>query len=53
MDTMIVVDMQVGLRNGEPKHDLLGVIVSTPETKCIGGPEQTCITDGWEKAGRG
>jgi nicotinamidase-related amidase len=26
MDTMIVVDMQVGLRNGEPKHDLLGVI---------------------------
>ena len=26
MDAMIVVDMQVGLRNGPPKHDLTGVI---------------------------
>ena len=26
MDAMIVVDMQVGLLNGEPKHDLHGVI---------------------------
>ena len=26
MDAMIVVDMQVGLLNGEPKHDLPGVI---------------------------
>jgi len=26
MDAMIVVDMQVGLLNGEPKHDLCGVI---------------------------
>ena len=26
MDAMIVVDMQVGLLNGEPKHDLRGVI---------------------------
>jgi nicotinamidase-related amidase len=26
MDAMLVVDMQVGLLNGEPKHDLLGVI---------------------------
>lgn len=26
MDAMIVVDMQVGLRNGAPKHDLAGVI---------------------------
>jgi nicotinamidase-related amidase len=26
MDTMLVVDMQVGLRNGDPKHDLYGVI---------------------------
>ena len=26
MDAMIVVDMQVGLRNGAPKHDLPGVI---------------------------
>ena len=26
MDTMIIVDMQVGLINGEPKHDLSGVI---------------------------
>ena len=26
MDAMLIVDMQVGLRNGEPKHDLPGVI---------------------------
>jgi nicotinamidase-related amidase len=26
MDAMLVVDMQIGLRNGEPKHDLPGVI---------------------------
>lgn len=26
MDAMLVVDMQVGLLNGEPKHDLYGVI---------------------------
>jgi len=26
MDVMLIVDMQVGLLNGEPKHDLLGVI---------------------------
>ena len=26
MDAMLVVDMQVGLLNGEPKHDLQGVI---------------------------
>jgi nicotinamidase-related amidase len=26
MDVMLVVDMQVGLLNGEPKHDLSGVI---------------------------
>jgi nicotinamidase-related amidase len=26
MDAMIVVDMQVGLLNGEPKHDLQGVL---------------------------
>jgi nicotinamidase-related amidase len=26
MDVIIIVDMQVGLINGEPKHDLLGVI---------------------------
>ncbi len=26
MDAMLVVDMQVGLLNGEPKHDLLGVM---------------------------
>ena len=26
MDALIVVDMQVGLLNGEPKHDLCGVI---------------------------
>jgi nicotinamidase-related amidase len=26
MDAMIVVDMQVGLLNGEPKHDLPGVV---------------------------
>jgi nicotinamidase-related amidase len=26
MDALLVVDMQVGLRNGEPKHDLHGVI---------------------------
>jgi nicotinamidase-related amidase len=26
MDALIVVDMQVGLLNGEPKHDLQGVI---------------------------
>ena len=26
MDALIVVDMQVGLLNGEPKHDLPGVI---------------------------
>jgi nicotinamidase-related amidase len=26
MDAILVVDMQVGLRNGEPKHDLCGVI---------------------------
>jgi len=26
MDAMLVVDMQVGLLNGEPKHDLHGVI---------------------------
>lgn len=26
MDAMLVVDMQVGLLNGEPKHDLPGVI---------------------------
>jgi nicotinamidase-related amidase len=26
MDAMLVVDMQVGLLNGEPKHDLAGVI---------------------------
>jgi len=26
MDAMLVVDMQVGLRNGAPKHDLPGVI---------------------------
>jgi nicotinamidase-related amidase len=26
MDALIVVDMQVGLLNGEPKHDLYGVI---------------------------
>lgn len=26
MDAVIVVDMQVGLRNGAPKHDLAGVI---------------------------
>ena len=26
MDALIVVDMQVGLLNGEPKHDLRGVI---------------------------
>jgi nicotinamidase-related amidase len=26
MDAMLVVDMQVGLLNGEPKHDLNGVI---------------------------
>ena len=28
MDVMLVVDMQVGLLNGEPKHDLGGVIAS-------------------------
>jgi nicotinamidase-related amidase len=27
MDALIVVDMQVGLLNGEPKYDLRGVIV--------------------------
>jgi len=26
MDAMLIVDMQVGLRNGAPKHDLSGVI---------------------------
>jgi nicotinamidase-related amidase len=26
MDVMLIVDMQVGLLNGEPKHDLQGVI---------------------------
>jgi hypothetical protein len=26
MDAMLIVDMQVGLLNGEPKHDLRGVI---------------------------
>ncbi len=26
MDAMLIVDMQVGLLNGEPKHDLPGVI---------------------------
>ena len=26
MDAMLVVDMQVGLLNGQPKHDLRGVI---------------------------
>ena len=26
MDAMLVVDMQVGLLNGEPKHDLRGVV---------------------------
>jgi len=26
MDAMLIVDMQVGLLNGEPKHDLAGVI---------------------------
>ena len=26
MDVMLIVDMQVGLRNGKPKHDLQGVI---------------------------
>ena len=26
MDALIVVDMQAGLLNGEPKHDLRGVI---------------------------
>lgn len=26
MDAMLIVDMQVGLRSGEPKHDLPGVI---------------------------
>lgn len=26
MDVMLVVDMQVGLREGLPKHDLLGVV---------------------------
>jgi nicotinamidase-related amidase len=26
MDVMLIVDMQAGLRNGEPKHDLQGVI---------------------------
>jgi nicotinamidase-related amidase len=26
MDALIVVDMQIGLLNGEPKHDLRGVI---------------------------
>ena len=26
MDAMLVVDMQVGVLNGEPKHDLHGVI---------------------------
>jgi nicotinamidase-related amidase len=26
MDAMLIVDMQVGLRSGEPKHDLHGVI---------------------------
>src|ERR1700716_125033 len=26
MDAMLIVDMQVGLLNGEPKHDLHGVI---------------------------
>jgi nicotinamidase-related amidase len=26
MDAMLIVDMQVGLRNGDPKHDLDGVI---------------------------
>jgi nicotinamidase-related amidase len=26
MDVMLVVDMQVGLRHGGPKHDLQGVI---------------------------
>jgi nicotinamidase-related amidase len=32
MDAMLVVDMQVGLLNGEPKHDLRGVIerISSP-----------------------
>ena len=27
MDVMLVVDMQVGLLNGDPKHDLDAVIV--------------------------
>jgi hypothetical protein len=26
MDAMLVVDMQVGLLNGKPKHDLRGVM---------------------------
>ena len=26
MDAMLIVDMQVGLLKGEPKHDLTGVI---------------------------
>jgi len=26
MDALIVIDMQVGLLNGKPKHDLRGVI---------------------------
>ena len=26
MDAMLIVDMQVGLLNGDPKHDLRGVI---------------------------
>ena len=26
MDAMLIVDMQVGLLNGDPKHDLHGVI---------------------------
>ena len=26
MDAMLIVDMQVGLLNGDPKHDLPGVI---------------------------
>jgi hypothetical protein len=33
MDALIVVDMKVGLLNGEPKHDLRGVmalLVATP-----------------------
>ena len=42
MDALIVVDMQVGLLNGEPKHDLHGVIDAS-----TGSPQRSANGPAW------